>query len=82
MVNVIFLEKFKRTFNKIKDNSTKQKIIKQLEKIKQNPESGKPLRYGRKGTREFYIPPFRLSYEYFKDKDMVYILNIYHKDQQ
>lgn len=82
MVKVIFLNKFKKTFSKIKDNLIKEKIIKQVEKIKINPEVGKPLRNVRKGTRELYINPFRLSYEYFKDKNLVYILDIYHKQKQ
>lgn len=82
MVNVIFDKKFKETFSKIKDNSTKMKIIKQIEKIKSNPEVGKPMRNVRKSTRELYIKPFRFSYEYLKDQDLVYILDIYHKDEQ
>lgn len=82
MVEVIFDNKFKELFSKIKDNSIKIKIIKQVEKIKINPEIGKPMRYIRKGTRELYIKPFRLSYEYFKDKNVVYILDLYHKNEQ
>ena len=82
MVEVIFDEKFKELFSKIKDISLKTKIIKQVEKIKANPEAGKPMRNVRKGTRELYIKPFRLSYEYFKDKHVVYILDLYHKDEQ
>ena len=82
MVEVIFLGKFKKAFSKIKDSLLKEKIIKQVEKIKINPEVGKPMRNVRKGTRELYIKPFRLSYEYFKDKDLVYILDIYPKKKQ
>jgi len=82
MVNVTFTEEFKQTFFKIKDSLLKEKIIKQVEKIKVNPEIGKPMRYGRKGTRELYIKPFRLSYEYFKDRNLVYILVLYHKKKQ
>lgn len=82
MVEVVFLDKFKNIFKKIKDNSTKEKVIKQIEKIKINPEVGKPMRNVRKGTRELYIKPFRLSYEYLKDKNLVYILDLYHKKRQ
>ena len=56
--------------------------MKQVKKISDNPEVGKPMRNLRKGTRELYINPFRLSYEYFKEKDIVYILDLYHKDEQ
>lgn len=82
MVNVIIDEDFQRLFSKIKDASTKERIIKQIEKIKQNPEVGKPMRNVRKGTRELYIPPYRLSYTYNREQDTVYLLDFYHKDEQ
>ncbi len=80
MVKVIFDPDFKKDFKKIKDNSIKEKIIKQISKIKDNPGTGKPMKYGRKGTRELYIPPFRLSYKV--EGGIVYILALYHKDLQ
>ena len=80
MVEVIFDPDFRKDFKKIKDNSIKEKIIKQISKIKDNPEIGKPMRYGRKGTRELYISPFRLSYKV--EGDIIYILALYHKDLQ
>ncbi|KYC51506.1 MAG: hypothetical protein AMQ74_01124 [Candidatus Methanofastidiosum methylothiophilum] len=40
------------------------------------------MKYVRKGTREVYIPPYRLSYVFDKNKDIVVILDIYHKDEQ
>jgi len=82
MVRVIFDKKFKQIFSKLKDKTTKDKIVKQLKKIKINPEIGKPMRNVRKGTRELYAKPFRLSYEYFIEKDLVYILDLYRKDEQ
>ncbi len=82
MVRAIFTEEFKLIFSKIKDNLLKEKIIKQVEKIKTNPEVGKPMRYNRKGTRELYIKPFRLSYSYLPEQDLVYILDLYHKKEQ
>lgn len=82
MVNVIFTEEFKHIFSKIKDNLLKERIIKQVEKIKINPEVGKPMKYNRKGTRELCIKPFRLSYVYLVDKEIVYILDLYHKKRQ
>ena len=82
MVGIIFDDKFKNTFSKLKDNFLKERIIKQIEKIKINPEVGKPMRNVRKGTRELYITPFRLSYVYHLDKEIVEILEIYHKKKQ
>lgn len=82
MIVVDFDLNFQKLFSKIKHPALKNKIIKQLMKLKENPELGKPMRYTRKGTRELYIAPFRLSYLYIKDEDKLIILDLYHKDKQ
>ena len=82
MVEIRFDKKFTNIFSKLKDISTKQKIIKQIKKISQNPKVGKPMKYGRKGTRGLYVAPFRLSYFYDSNKKIVYVLEIYHKKRQ
>ena len=74
--------RFLRAFSKVKDARTKEHITNQIQKITQSPEIGKPMRYARKGTREVYISPFRLSYAYEKEEDKVIILDLYHKDEQ
>ena len=58
-----------------------QKLKKQILKILENPEVGKPLRYTR-GERTLYIKPFRLSYIYLTNEKIVYILDLYHKKSQ
>lgn len=80
MVEVIFDPEFKKDFKKIKDKSIKEKIIKQLSKIRDNLEIGKPMKFDRKKTRELYVSPWRLSYKL--EGDIVYILALYHKDTQ
>jgi len=82
MVEVEFTDEFKKIFSKIRDKSFKEKVIKQVSKIKLNPEIGKPMRNVRKGTRELHIKPFRLSYLYLNNKKVVYILDLYHKKKQ
>ncbi len=82
MVRTRYHSKFKKTFSKIKDKTTKEKIIKQIIKIKDNPEIGKPMRYARKGTREVYIKPYRLSYAYIKKENIIALLDLYHKKEQ
>ena len=82
MVKVDFDEHFERAIAKIKDTSIKDRIGKLILKIRDNPEIGKPMRHNRKGTREVYLPPFRLSYAYDKTNDIVVILDFYHKDEQ
>lgn len=80
MVEVIFDPNFKKEFKKIKDRLVKDKIIKQISKLKDKPEIGKPMRFDRKGTRELYVSPWRLSYKF--EGSVVYILALYHKDEQ
>jgi len=80
LVEIIFNDNFKKDYIKIKDELLKEKIIKQIQKIKENPEIGKPMRYSKKGTRELYIQPYRISY-YIKD-NIIYISAFYHKDKQ
>ena len=82
MVNVDYDNKFKEIFSKIKDPLFCTKIEKQIKKIVNNPEVGKPMRNVRKSTREVYIKPFRLSYAYLKNEDLIIFLDIYHKDEQ
>jgi mRNA-degrading endonuclease RelE of RelBE toxin-antitoxin system len=82
MVNVRFTPKFQKLFFKIKDSSLKEKVLKQILKLEANPEAGKPMRYFREGTRELYIKPFRLSYQYIKEEEKVLLLALYHKDGQ
>ena len=82
MVNVDRHTQFAKIFEKIKDNVLKEKVKKQIVKIIENPEIGKPMMYSRKGTREVYIPPFRLSYIYIKVEDKIILLDLYHKDEQ
>lgn len=74
-------DSFKRIKNKL-DKGILIKLSKQIEKIIENPEIGKPMRYNRKGTREIYMPPYRLSYAYSKEKGIIYLLDFYHKDNQ
>ena len=82
MVNIILANSFKRKFEKIKDSLVKEKVKKQIIKVADNPEIGKPMKYGRKGTRELYIAPFRLSYYYSMTEDKIEFLDLYHKDEQ
>jgi len=82
MVKLDFDENFKRAISKIKDGLIRERIEKLLFKIRDNPEIGKPMMHGRKGAREVYLPPFRLSYAYDKKNDIIVILDFYHKDKQ
>ncbi len=82
MVDIILDPLFEHKNKKIKDSSLKTRIEKQIDKIIENPEIGKPMRYGRKGTREVYVGSFRLSYVYFQEENKIIFLDLYHKDEQ
>ena len=82
MAKGVLSERFERAFFKIKNKALQDKVTKQMEKIKENPEIGKPMRYNRKGTREVYVKPFRLSYAYIEEEDKIILLDLYHKDEQ
>jgi len=75
-------DNFTRTLEKIKDSLFKNKIKKQIIKIIENPKIGKPMRYTRKGTREVYVHPFRLSYLYIEGEDKIVFSDLYHKKKQ
>jgi len=66
-MQIIFSEEFRKEFKRIKDKQTRLKIIKNLKKLEQLPESGKPLQYKLKGHRSVRIPPFRIIYRIEKD---------------
>lgn len=74
--------RFIRTLSKIKSSATKDRVTNQIRKIISEPEIGKPMRYTRKGTRELYVAPFRLSYAYLKEENKLVFLDLYHEDEQ
>ncbi len=59
---IVYTQKFERDVRKIRDNSVKGRLRKQIEKIAENPEFGKPLGYGLKGEWSIRIKPYRLIY--------------------
>jgi mRNA-degrading endonuclease RelE of RelBE toxin-antitoxin system len=61
-MEIIFSDDFKKEFGKIKDKETRLKIIKQIKKLFENPELGKPLKYELKNHRSLRIHPFRIIY--------------------
>ncbi len=82
MLNIDYKPDFLKKIKKIKNNLLKEKVKKQITKIIAFPEIGKPMMHSRKGTREVYISPFRLSYAYIEKEDKVIFLDLYHKDEQ
>lgn len=82
MLTIDYKKDFLKEISKIKDSPFKEKVKKQIEKIIENPEIGKPMRYNRKGTREVYVSPYRLAYAYLQSENKIIFLELYHKDDQ
>lgn len=72
---------FKKILKKL-DKSIKDRAKKQIIKIIDDPKVGKPMRNVRKGTREVYVKPYRLSYYFDEENDLIIFLDFYHKDKQ
>jgi addiction module RelE/StbE family toxin len=70
-MQIIFSPEFKKEFKKIKDAKTRLKIIKQIKKLKDNPEAGKPLQYELKNHRSLRVHPFRLIYRIEANKIII-----------
>ncbi|MEA3458060.1 MAG: type II toxin-antitoxin system RelE/ParE family toxin [Candidatus Thermoplasmatota archaeon] len=80
MLEVEYRDILLKTISNINDESIKQRVKKQIKKIVEKPDIGKPMRYSRKNTREVYIGSYRLAYAYLKNK--IIFLDLYHKDKQ
>lgn len=70
-MEIIFSEEFKRDFQKIKDKTARLRIIKQLKKLSDMPEAGKPLKYEWKNHRSVRVSPFRIIYRLEGDKIII-----------
>ena len=79
---VAFDSRFERSIRKIKDSRLKDQVKKQITKIIKKPETGKPMRYTRKNTRELYVSSYRLSYMSLKKEEKIIFLELYHKNKQ
>lgn len=62
-MKLIYTEEFKGDLRKIKDAKIQTRIKKLIQKIIDNPEVGKPLKYELFSLRSVRIPPFRILYE-------------------
>lgn len=77
-MEIIRSKEFIKKTKNIRDKKTKERILKQIRKIIENPEIGDFLNY-EKGIRKIYIPPFRLLYSYKNDK--IYLLDFDNRDK-
>jgi len=59
---IVYTRKFERDVRKLRDSNLKDRLGKQIMKVAENPEFGKPLRYGLKGEWTIRVDPYRLIY--------------------
>jgi mRNA-degrading endonuclease RelE of RelBE toxin-antitoxin system len=76
---IVTTEEYERNTKHIKDKKTKERIKKQIKKIIEKPEVGKPLMHDLKGERSVHIKPFRLIYTV--DNDKLILLRFEHRKE-
>ncbi len=66
-MKVLYTDEFKGDLKKIRDKKIQTRAKKIVQKIIDNPEIGKPLKYDLFMLRSIKIPPFRVIYEFRSD---------------
>jgi mRNA-degrading endonuclease RelE of RelBE toxin-antitoxin system len=69
--------RFEKKVKKLKDKALKERVKKEIEKIVERPETGKPLRFSRRGERTVWTPPFRIIYTF--EGDTLKLLDFDHR---
>jgi mRNA-degrading endonuclease RelE of RelBE toxin-antitoxin system len=72
-------EAFLRDYERIRDKSLRLRVNKALLKLKDNPEVGKPLKYGYKGNRTLRVSPFRIFYRL--EGSIIRVTGFEHRDR-
>lgn len=70
-MEIIFSEEFKKEFKKIKDKTTRLRLINRIRKLERLPDSGKPLQYNLNNHRSVRMPPFRIIYRLEQNKIII-----------
>lgn len=71
MAQVYFTAQSRRLFDNIREERIKDKITQSLQKLAQNPYTGKKLKGELQGTYSLRIWPYRILYEITKAKDII-----------
>lgn len=74
---VIRTREFERNIKSVRDRQLLEMAKKQINKISDNPDTGKPLRYGLRGERTIYIKPYRMIYSVEGEK--LFLLRFKHR---
>jgi mRNA-degrading endonuclease RelE of RelBE toxin-antitoxin system len=77
ITEVVWTRKFERELRKLRIEALKGRVKDQIEKILDNPETGKPLRFALKSERFVYVPPYRLIHA--MQGETLYLLRFEHR---
>ncbi|MEK6817428.1 MAG: type II toxin-antitoxin system RelE/ParE family toxin [Nanoarchaeota archaeon] len=75
---ILLHKKAQKFFNKL-DNSIKKLISIKIDKLKLNPELGKPLVGNLSGLRSLRVEKYRVLYEIKKSQLIIYVLEMGHR---
>lgn len=75
---IIRTESFEHSVKSIRNALFQERVKKQIRKILDNPEVGKPLGANLKGERNVRIKPYRIIYKV--DGETLYLLKCEHRD--
>lgn len=74
-MEIVFSDKFKKDYKKIKDKKVRLRILKQIKKISECSDVGKPLGSRLSGYKSLRIKPFRIIYRIERDKIIINCFN-------
>ncbi len=74
-MEIIFSDKFRKDYKKIKDKKVRLRILKQVKKIGEYSDVGKPLGSRLTGYRSLRIKPFRIIYKIEGNKIIINCFN-------
>lgn len=75
---IIPTDKFKDDVKKIRDKTVKERLQKQINKLSEKPNLGKPLKYDLRGEWSIHLKPYRLIYKV--DGDKLILLRYEHRE--
>lgn len=72
---------FRRRFKDLtkKDKPLRERVIKSIEKLKENPYVGKPLSYDLAGLRSLRVGKYRIIYKIDEENKIIYLISIGHR---
>jgi len=79
--NVKATKEFERSFRDLtkKDKQLRERIIKSIEKLKDNPYLGKPLSRNLAGLRSLRVGKYRVIYKIDEENKVIWLITVGHR---